>query len=91
MHYLSQIYRYSTFSTSNAVFIIGGQKAIDSDNTDFLQTSDTIYQFADDVWSLARNLNNKRSWHGSIAVGDEVMIIGGRSDRLIVLFSLEIP
>ena len=91
MHYLSQIYRYTTVSTSNAVFIIGGQKALDNQNTDFLQTSDTIYQFKDDVWSVARNLNKKRSWHGSIAVGDEVMILGGRSDRLIVLFSLKIP
>ena len=89
MHYLSLISRYTTVSTSNAIFIIGGQKEVDQAVDKDI--SDTIYQFKDDVWSLARNLNKKRCWHASIAVGDEVMILGGSSDRFIVLFSLKIP
>ena len=73
MHHLSEFYRYTTVHTSDAVFLIGGEK-------DLIQ-SDTIYQFKDDLWSVAKTLNNARSWGTSILVGNDVMIVSGRSDR----------
>ena len=38
----------------------------------------TIYRFTDDQWSEYKTFNQARSNHGTIKIGDEFMIIGGR-------------
>ena len=71
---LSQIYAYSTASTSEAAYIIGGR-----------YTRDIIAQFKNDAWSQFGTLAKGRSHHGSISFGNQFMVIGGVSfdDRLV--------
>ena len=63
----SYIRGYSTASTHDAAYIIGG---IDVD---------TIAEFQNDEWRKLGSLNKGRYYHGSITVGQETMIIGGYS------------
>ena len=71
----SELNRFTTAHTSNAVYIIGGE--VDGSH------SETIYQFTDGKWSEHKTFNQVRSNHGTIKIGDEVMIIGGRGSRLV--------
>lgn len=48
------------------MFIIGGAS-----------TYDTVAQYKDDQWTLLDDLNNGRSWHASITVEGQTMIVGG--------------
>ena len=57
---------YSTASTSEAAYIIGG-----------ISGSDIIAEFKNDMWRLLGKLPKGRQEHGSISLGDETMIIGG--------------
>ena len=66
---LSEIFAYSTASTSEAAYIIGGR-----------YTRDIIAQFKNDAWSQFGTLAKGRSHHGSISFGNELMVIGGSSD-----------
>ena len=61
-----RINAYSTSSTAEAVYIIGGYP-----------TTDTIAEFKNNQWSKLSSLNEARYYHGSIRVGDLTMIIGG--------------
>ena len=64
----SRINGYSTASTSEAAYIIGGY-----------YTKDIIAQFKDDSWRQMGTLAKGRGWHGSIELGNDIMIIGGHS------------
>ena len=68
MIFFSSIYAYSTASTSEAAYIIGGS-----------YTRNIIAQFKDDSWRQMGMLAQGRSRHGTIQLGDEVMVIGGFS------------
>ena len=62
----SYIRAYSTASTDDAVFIIGGDNVYD-----------TIAEFRENQWRNLGSLTKGRYYHGSITVGKETMIIGG--------------
>ena len=64
----SRIYSYSTASTSEAAYIIGG-----------VYTRNIIAEFKNDSWRQLGRLAKGRSYHGTIQLGDEVMVIGGYS------------
>ena len=64
----SSIYAYSIASTSEAAYIIGGG-----------YTQGVIAEYKNDSWRQFGTLLKGRYWHGSIAFGDEAMIIGGFS------------
>ena len=67
----SRISHYSATQTSDAVYIIGGR-----------YTKDIVAEFKDDrwrdPWRRLNNLNQGRYAHGSITIGGQTMIIGGR-------------
>ena len=65
----SEISRYSTTQTSDAVYIIGGR-----------YTRDIVAEFKNDQWRRLANLNQGRDGHGSITIGGQTMIIGGFID-----------
>ena len=66
---LSAISAYSTASTSEAAYIIGGE-----------YTGEIIAEFKNDTWSQFGTLAKGRGWHGSISLGNDFMVIGGYSD-----------
>ena len=63
------IYHYSTANTADAVYIIGGHV-----------TGHIVAEFRDYQWKHVADLKQGRSRHGSIAFGDQTIIIGGHSD-----------
>ena len=65
---LRSINRYSTTSTSEAAYIIGGY-----------YTKEIISEFKNDAWSELGALKKGRHAHASISLGDETMVIGGFS------------
>ena len=67
-YYSRKINRYSTTSTSEAAYIIGGY-----------HTKEIIAEYKNDAWSQLGSLNKGRHAHASISLGDETMIIGGFS------------
>ena len=64
----SHIHAYSTASTDDAAFIIGGYDVID-----------TIAEFRNNQWRNLGSLTKGRNAHGSITIGQETMIVGGWS------------
>ena len=60
------MYGYSTTSTDDAAFIIGG-----------IEVYDTIAEFRNNQWRNLGSLTKGRVYHGSITVGQETMIVGG--------------
>ena len=72
----SEIRGYSTASTSEAAYIIGG-----------FYTRNIIAEFKNDSWRRMGTLAKGRFYHGSIQLGDEFMVIGGwSSDGRLVFF-----
>ena len=65
------IREYSTASTSEAAYIIGGR-----------HTRNIIAEFKLDSWRQMGTLAKGRAWHGSIALGSKFMVIGGSSSDL---------
>ena len=61
---------YSTTQTLDAVYIIGGWN-----------TKNIVAEFKNDQWRRLADLNQGRDGHGSITIGGQTMIIGGRFDR----------
>ena len=59
---------YSTASTSEAAYFIGGA-----------QTKEIIAEFKNDTWRQLGNLTKGRYKQASITLGAETMIIGGDS------------
>ena len=64
---------YSTVSTSNSVFIIGGNN-LDSHIVEFTNN---------EVWKHAGNLRHGRYGHSSILFGSLIFVIGGRNDPYV--------
>ena len=58
---------YSTTQTLDAVYIIGG-----------LFTTNIVAEFKNDQWLQLADLKQGRYGHGSITIGGQTMIIGGR-------------
>ena len=71
----SYIAFYSTASTSEAVYIIGGS-----------ETKDIIAEFKNNSWRQIGTLAKGRSSHGSITLNDETMVIGGISKRSVYFY-----
>ena len=59
---------YSTASTAEAAYIIGGTN-----------TKEVIAEFKNDAWRQLGTLTKERYGHASISLGDETMVIGGFS------------
>ena len=70
--FFDYIYEYSTASTSDAAYIIGGAP----------RYMETIARFKNYQWSNHGKLYRGRMVHGSISVGDNTFIIGGETDGL---------
>ena len=68
---------YSTASTSEAAYFIGGY-----------YTRDIIAEFKDGTWRQSGTLAKGRWNHGSIELGNDLMVIGGSSSdhRLVYFF-----
>ena len=62
----SYIFGYSTASTPDAAYIIGGGT-----------TMGIVAEFKEGQWSQLASLNKGRYHHGSLSVGDQTIIIGG--------------
>ena len=60
----------------DAVYIIGG-----------IYTQDIVAEFKNDQWHRLANLNQGRNVHGSMTIGGQTMIIGGRSDNQTLVYS----
>ena len=60
------IYGYSTASTDDAAYIIGGADIYN-----------TIAEYRNNQWRNLGSLTKGRFYHGSITIGQETMIIGG--------------
>ena len=67
---LRRVSHYSTVSTSDAVYVIGGK-----------YTRSTIAQFQNGQWNELEDLATGRYRHGSILVDDKTIVIGGASDH----------
>ena len=70
----SRIYGYSTASTEDAAFIIGGDDG---------SSYNTVAEFRNNQWRKLGSLNKDRRFHGSITVEQETMIIGGEETMII--------
>ena len=66
MTIFSFISSYSTVSTSEAAYFIGGY-----------HTQDIIAEFKNDSWRQMGTLSKARFVHGSFIIGDSFMVIGG--------------
>ena len=66
----SRISQYSTANTPDAAYIIGGY-----------YTKNLVAEFRNDQWTQLDDLNKERSYHGSITVGAQTMIVGGYNGK----------
>lgn len=66
---LRRIHYYSTAATDEAAYIIGGYQGS--------SYSQTIAEFKNDQWRKLGDLTQGRSYHGSISIGHQTMVIGG--------------
>ena len=73
---LSRIYGYSTVSTSEEVYIIGG-----------VYTRKIVAEFKNYVWFHTSTLIGGRAFHGSIELENGILIVGGYpfDSRLVFL------
>ena len=60
------IWAYSTASTSEAAYIIGGRF-----------TRSIVARFKNDSWTQFGLLFKGRFMHGSVSLGNEILVIGG--------------
>ena len=60
---------YSTASTSDAAYIIGGP-----------YSRNVVAEFKENQWRRLDYLVKGRYYHGSLSVGDQTIIIGGNAD-----------
>ena len=68
---------YSTASTEDAVYIIGGYSSIDGKSSGELVQ--TIAEYKNGRWSTIGQLKKAKSNHGSISFGRKTLIFEGRS------------
>ena len=57
---------FTTTQTSVAAYVISGQN-----------TKNIVAQYYNDGWQKLEDLNRGRYGHGSILVGDKILVIGG--------------
>ena len=69
---LRRVYYYSTAATDEAAYIIGGYQGSDY--------SSTIAEFKNDQWRRLGDLTQGRSYHGSISIGRQTMVVGGYTE-----------
>ena len=70
----SRISQYSTANNPDAAYIIGGY-----------YTQNLVAEFKNDQWTQLDDLNKGRSYHGSITVGAQTMIVGGYSGKWVII------
>ena len=82
MMIFSYISFYSTVSTAEAAYIIGGIVA----GQNIEEFGQIIAEFKNDSWRRIGKLSKGRWLHGSIALNEEIMVIGGAAldERLIM-------
>ena len=83
------ISHYSTTQTLDALYIIGGFNARrEKFGKDILFQKNIVAEFKNYQWRRLANLNQGRHGHGSIAIGDQTIIIGGyfNFETLVLLF-----
>ena len=74
---------YSTASTDEAVYIIGGDQNSDSIELSYLSAakwshlSSSVAIFKNDVWKRLGDLTQARHLHGSISINQQIMVVGG--------------
>ena len=82
MHQLFRIFGYSTVSTFDSVFIIGGFH---------WWASSSIVKFTEDeVWEHVGNLQYDRHGHNSVLFGSLIFVIGGKNPELMAYVSFSI-
>ena len=69
------MYYYSTASTSDAAYFIGG-----------FHTNDDVAEFKNDAWRQFGTFTRARYGHASIVLADETIVIGGYSYGRYVYF-----
>ena len=74
---------YSTASTDEAVYIIGGDQNSDSTELWYLSAakksdlSSSVAVFKNDEWKWLGDLTQPRHLHGSISLNQQIMVVGG--------------
>ena len=74
---------YSTASTDEAVYIIGGDQNSDSTELWYLSAakksdlSSSVAVFINDEWKWLGDLTQARHLHGSISLNQQIMVVGG--------------
>ena len=74
---------YSTASTDEAVYIIGGDQNSDSTELWYLSAakksdlSSSVAVFKNDEWKRLGYLTQARHLHGSISMNQQIMVVGG--------------
>ena len=68
MLFYSRISHYSIADTSDTVYVIGG-----------MYTKRVVAGYTNDQWRRLPDLKQDRTGHGSITIGDRIVIIGGKS------------
>ena len=71
MPIFSSIALYSATQTSHTVYIIGGA-----------YTENIVAEFKENLWRRLADLKQGRTRHGSITIGGQTMIIGGRGSNV---------
>ena len=69
-----RISHFSTAHSPDAAYIIGGY-----------HTPNLVAEFRNDQWAQLDDLNKGRSYHGSITVGAQTMIVGGYSGKWVII------
>ena len=69
---LSYVSYYSTAATDEAAYVIGGHQG----SSDY---STTIAEFKNDQWRRLGDLTQGRYAHGSISIGHQTLIVGGKT------------
>ena len=70
----SRISSYSTVNSPDAAYIIGGS-----------YTLNVVAEFRNDQWTQLDDLHKGRHSHGSITIGAQTMIVGGYSQKWVMI------
>ena len=66
---------FSTVSTEDSVFVIGGRREPQKDQEQ--QYTNRIYRFRNETWDLVGNLYQQRVGHASIKIDNFFYVFGG--------------
>ena len=76
---------YSTASTNDAVYVIGGHNSIDGGGGD---TVSTIAEYKEGRWTKIGETEKSRAYHGSISFGGKTLIFDDNDDT-VEIWNLE--